>query len=89
MTPKRRFVFLLIFIVNCIYKFNLNSIIGNKYEIRSGKFIKNFLIRTFPHPGLCSKPNDEIVNFTRLGSGEYRPYSKPPYLLVINDDPSS
>ena len=60
-----------------------------KKDRRSLTFLK-FSDSKFSHPGLCSKPSDNIVNFARLAtvsSGEYTDHSKPPNSLVINNDP--
>ena len=52
---------------------------GNKDEIRAHKFnfLKKFSDSNFSHPGLCSKPTSEILNFARLAAascGEYRSF---------------
>ena len=60
-----------------------------KYERRNLIFLK-FCDSNSLHPGLCSKPTDEIVKFGNLQLFvlEKTDNSKSPYLLVINNDPS-
>ena len=58
-----------------------------KYERRNLTSLK-FSDSNFSHPGLCSIPSGEIVNFARLELLvlENTDNSKPHNSLVINDD---
>ena len=57
-----------------------------KEDQRNLTFLK-FSDSNFSHPGLCSKPNGDIVNFdSQLLVLENTDHSKPPNSLVITDD---
>lgn len=74
---------------NSSINFSTKARLGYKYDIQMEKFnFLNFCDSKFSNLSLCSKPNSEIVNFTKLLVLESTEHSKPPNSLVRNDDPS-